>query len=238
MTGRFYGIGVGPGDPELLTLKGRRLLQEVAVICYPESAPARESIALSIVASLVEGERDYLGLRFPMVTDRAVLENAWTEAAARVAAELERGRDVAFITMGDPSLYSTYAHLVRKLRCCCPGVTVETVPGVASFSAAAASLGLPLAEGGETLAIVPAAGSLAGLDQALREFDNLVLIKVHRQLPQIVEVLAREGRKEGAIFACRVGCAGGFIETDLDSLPGRELDYLSLIIVKRQGVER
>lgn len=238
MKGRFYCVGVGPGDPELLTLKGYRILREVPVICYPESAQDRESIARSIVSALVGEGKEYLGLRFPMVRDRAALEPHWEEAAERVLAQLVRGRDVAFITLGDPAFYSTYGYLVKKLREKDPGVRMETVPGVTSFSAGAAALNLTLAEGGERVAVIPAGADPAGLGETLRDFESVVLLKVHRAFPRLLEILDEAGRRGESVFLSRVGAADGFAETDLDALRGRELDYLSMVLVREGGVGR
>lgn len=234
MKGRFYGIGVGPGDPELLTLKGHRLLTQAAVLCYPETAAERGSIALSIVSQLVQGEKEHLPLAFPMTRNRESLEAAWREAAGRVLTRVHQGQDVAFITLGDPAFYSTYGYLVRRLREMDPEVQVETVPGVTAFSAGAAALNLALGEGKEKVAIVPSVEDPAALPEILRTFEGVILMKVHRNFSRVVDLITEEGRKGDAFFVSRLGHPGGFIEGDLDRLRGQELDYLSMIILRRR----
>lgn len=154
MKGRFFGIGVGPGDPELLTLKGHRVLREVQVICSPRSAADRESIALSIARRFAGEGCEVLELVFPMSKDGENLERCWLEAARSIIRRLEQGKDVAFVTLGDPGLYSTYAYLVEKLRLLRPGVEIETIPGVTAFLACAAARNTPLARGEEKLAVL------------------------------------------------------------------------------------
>lgn len=235
MKGRFYGIGVGPGDPELLTLKGQRLLKEVAVLSYPEAEAGGERIALSIVSSLVQGEKEHLPLVFPMTRDQGALEASRWEAARQVLAQLHEGKDVAFVTLGDPSFYSTYGYLVRRIRQMDPEVRIETVPGVTAFCAGAAALNLPLGEGNDRVAIVPSVEDISSLPQVLQSFESVVLMKVHREFPRVIDILAQEGRKDDAFFLSRVGQPGGFIERDLDLLRERNLDYLSMIIVGGKG---
>jgi len=233
--GKFYGVGVGPGDPELITFKAVRVLKESDVICAPVSGAPGEKIALSVVAHLIEG-KEVAELSFPMTKDICVLEQSWQRAAGRIVDMLRSGRVVAFVTLGDPALYSTYSYVVKKIAGAGPW-DVETVPGVPSFCACAAAAGVPLAEGDEKLAVVPAPVGAAELSGLLRDFENLVLLKVNRTYREIAGVLEKHGLLEKSFLASRLGLKGEFVcrldEFFLDSA-GQPPDYLSLIVVKNK----
>lgn len=231
--GMIYGIGVGPGDPELLTVKAARLIRETPVICAPRASVDSESFALSIVSGLVDsGRQKVITSLFPMSMDKAVLDRAWSEAADEIAAELSAGNDVAFLTLGDPSLYSTYAYILAKVKERAPGVVSETVPGVSSISLAAARAGVDLGLGGERLAVMPMGRDMEPVRRALGEFDTVVLMKVNRSYPKLVALLEETGNVAGSVYISRCGTANERIIRDLKSIGEDELDYLSLVIVK------
>ncbi len=235
MRGKFYGVGVGPGDPELITLKAVRVLRESDVICAPVSGAPGERIAFSVIAPLIEG-KEVVELSFPMTKDAAVLERSWQAAAGRIAEMLRRGQKVAFVTLGDPALYSTYTYVMKKIAGAGPW-DVETVPGVPSFCACAAAAGVPLAEGEEKLAVVPAASGTASVRELLRGFENLVLLKVNRAYREVAGVLEESGLLDSSFLASRLGLKGGFVRR-LDALlcdhAGWQPDYLSLILIKNK----
>ena len=149
--GILYGVGVGPGDPELLTLKAQRILREADVIAVPDKGTG-EKTALAIIGPLTEG-KPLLYCAAPMTRDPARLEAAYEENAHQIAALLNEGKTVAFITLGDPSIYSTYLYTHRRVQAM--GCEAKLIPGVPSFCAVAAALGIGLCEGGERLMIVP-----------------------------------------------------------------------------------
>ncbi|MDH7577380.1 MAG: precorrin-2 C(20)-methyltransferase [Bacillota bacterium] len=233
--GKFYGIGAGPGAPELLTLKAVRVLQEVPVVFVPRGDAGEKSRALKIINPLLRSGQEVRELVFPMTRQRRKLEQAWEGAAQAVAAVLDAGRDSAFVTLGDSSLYSTHFYLCEALQRARPGLEVETIPGITSFSAAAALLNRPLALGRECLAVVPATRDPAFLRQVLAAFDNVVLLKVAPVLEEVLCLLAEAGRLEDAAYVCRCGMPG---QLALENLAGaKELpgDYFSLILVGRKG---
>jgi precorrin-2/cobalt-factor-2 C20-methyltransferase len=233
--GKLFGIGVGPGDPELITLKARRLLAEVPVICVPRSTADKDSIAFSIVREFVPETTTLVDLVLPMSSDPEVLARGWRTAALKIARYLGEGKDTAFITLGDSVLFSTFTYLVRALRELDPAALVETVPGVTSFSACAAGLNIALAEGNETLAVLPVVGSAADARGPLRQFDNIVLMKVAPNLPEVLEMLQEEGLDGRAVFASRCSTERQRFVFDLESLSGEKRDYLSLLLVKKGG---
>ena len=155
MNGHLYGIGVGPGDPELLTMKAARILGCVDLILAASSTKNEGSLALDIARPHLSPGAEIISLGFPMTRSGDALRAAWEENARLVLAELEKGRDAAFLTLGDPMLYSTFAYLLRTLRGLAPDQSVTVVPGITSFQAAAAATETVLAEGSENLLVLP-----------------------------------------------------------------------------------
>ena len=193
--GRLYGLGVGPGDPELLTLKALRLLQAAPVIAYP--APEHgDSFARSIVASWIEGHQQEIAIRFPMRPGPPPV-SIYDSAAVALAAELDRGRDVALLCQGDPLVYGSFiyifARLARRYR-------IEVVAGVSSVTACAAAAGLPLVSRDETLTIIPATLNSDVIMARLADADVAVIVKIGRHLEKIRRVLDQLGLLDGAIF--------------------------------------
>jgi len=230
---KIYAVGVGPGDPELLTRKAERILREVPVICAPTANPADSSYALSIVEPFLDRNRQEVIVQvFPMRKDQTGLEEFWEEAADEVAERVRQGSDVAFITIGDPFLYSTFLYLYRIFRERYPDIPVEVVPGISSVSAAAIAAGMPLGLASERIAIIPAAFE-EDLRRTLGEFDTVVLMKVSRVFDGIYALLQELGLERNGAFISRVGSPEEEVVFDLGSLVGRKLDYLSLLIVKK-----
>jgi len=231
--GALYGIGIGPGDPELITLKGARLISACRHIFVPKARTAAESVALAIARPLVGPEARIEELVFPMTADTEELAERWDAAAASVAAVLESGKDACFLTLGDPLLYSTYIYLLRALRRRLPGLKAVTVPGITAFGAAAALADFPVGEGRAPVTIVPAADDLASVRQALAQGGTAVLMKIGRRLPEVLDLLDAEGLLEKSVFVSRATMADQRIETDLRRLKteGPEAGYLSIILV-------
>lgn len=232
--GRLYGVGVGPGDPGLLTLRARQVLERVPVLCYPKKGISSDSYALRIVESAVSlSGKEVVGLVFPMTRDREVLAEAHAEVVAAIWRHLSAGRDCAFVTEGDPLLYSTFMHVVRLMRDQHPEVAWEAVPGVSSTQAAVARLGWPLVDGNESLAILPATVEPQRLREALRTFDAVILLKVNRVMGEVVAALRETGRLQQAAWVKKVGAPDEEIVHDVASLDGKLVDYLSLVVVRK-----
>ncbi|MGD0845887.1 MAG: precorrin-2 C(20)-methyltransferase, partial [Geobacteraceae bacterium] len=218
---RIYAIGVGPGDPELLTRKAERILRSVPVICAPTAGPADSSYALSIIEPLLDLKRQEVIIQvFPMRKDQAGLDEFWQTAAAGVAERVRRGSDVAFITIGDPFIYSTFLYIYRILREKYPDIPVEVVPGVSSINAAAIAAGIPLGQASERIAIIPAAFEEKDLLKVLSDFDTVVLMKVSRVFDGIYALLKELGLEKKCAFISRVGTAEEEVVFDLESLLG------------------
>lgn len=235
MSATIYAVGVGPGDPELITRKAERILRSVDVICAPTGQAEAASFALSIVEPYLDRNRQLIIEQvFPMKKEETDLLPFWREAAATVAAHARAGRSVAFITIGDPFLYSTFLYIYRILKEDYPELPVEIVPGISSVFAAAAAAGIPLGMASDRIAILPATYESEGLRQTLCDYETVVLMKAHRRFEQIYTLLEETGRLDDAVYVRRVGSANEEVVSDLRTLVGQPLDYLSLIIVARQ----
>jgi precorrin-2/cobalt-factor-2 C20-methyltransferase len=231
--GRFYGVGVGPGDPELLTLKALRILQEVPVICTPRSVTSQESYALDIVREFLdEQKQEIIRIPFP-VDDEAGAAAVWRNAADTIGGHLAQGKDVAFITEGDPMLYSTFSYVLDGVTTGYPNVAVEIIPGVSSVMAAAASAGVPLVTHGQRLVILPAVYGIDDLSEAIANYDTIVLMKVNRTLLQALANLEQLGLAGKGIYVRRASTAREEVVRDLSKLSEEDLDYFSLLIIKR-----
>jgi precorrin-2/cobalt-factor-2 C20-methyltransferase len=230
--GKLYGIGVGPGDPELLTIKAARILGQVGAVFAASSSKNDHSIAQAIVAPHLPPGTTIIRLAFPMTREAAPLEAAWRANAAAMAAVLETGRDAAFITLGDPLLYSTFGYVLPLLTNFLPGLPVTIVPGVTSFQAAAAATATPLAVSGENLLVASGVDEPARLEQALAIADNAVILKAYRQFPRLRQLLTDLGLAQTTTFVTRLGLTGETVEPDLTKAPDTP-HYLSLCLVKR-----
>ncbi|MBI3326911.1 MAG: precorrin-2 C(20)-methyltransferase [Nitrospinae bacterium] len=240
--GTLYGIGVGPGDPELLTRKAFRLLASVPVIFYPACGEKAQGFALNILQKAFEGE-DGNGalarcrpLPITMVRGPGSERPHWSSAAEIVGEVLQRGKDAAFITEGDPLLYSTFVYLQAALAERFPEARVEVVPGISSVSAAAARTSFPLAVADERIAVLPATFDPQFVDQALETFDTVVLMKVNQVLDQVITTLERRHLLKSAVLVERCGTPHERIVSDVASLRGQRVDYFSLLLVRNQRI--
>ncbi|WP_406536856.1 precorrin-2 C(20)-methyltransferase [Methanobrevibacter sp.] len=194
--GKLYGIGVGPGDTELLTLKAARILESVPVVFSPKSSKEKDSIALSIVKPILEKRDDYKRLMvvapiFPMIEDKSELEKIWDSAAEMIAQYLDSGRDVAFVTLGDTSIFSTYSYVQKRLI---GEYKIETVPGITSFTACAAARNKALVEQNQILTVVPKIDDR--LEEVLEYSDSIVLMKASRNTNDLEKSIEEKEREK------------------------------------------
>ena len=231
-SGRLYGIGVGPGDPELLTLKAQRVLQSVPLICVPQAETSKDSYALSIVREFICHEKQEIVRFFFPTNDEKTAGDVWRNAAEMLAARLESGNDAAFITEGDPMLYSTFLYVLESIKANNPELRVEIVPGVSSVMAAAASSGVPLAAHGQSLAILPAAYGIEKLRETIAIHDTVVLMKVNRSLLRALSDLEDLGLDRKAVYIKRASTDREQVVRDLRKLGAEDLDYFSLLIIR------
>lgn len=198
--GKLYGVGVGPGDVELLTLKAAKILKTVPVICSPKSSKEKESIALSIVEPIIDEREDRKNVMlvepiFPMIEDNETLEKVWDSAAELIAHYLDSGRDLAFVTLGDPSIFSTFSYVQKRLK---DRYEIEVIPGITSFTACAAACETPLTEKNQILTIVPKIDDR--LDDIMDYSDSIVLMKASRNTKEL-ESLIESKNKEKTIIS-------------------------------------
>ncbi len=246
---RLYVIGVGPGDPELLTLKAVRIIKEVPVLFVPKGREDGKSIALSIVSRAVDiSGKEIRELHFPMVkTRQGDVEQLmrWEIITGEIINALESS-SCAFLTMGDPSFYSTFFYLYNRLLDSRPGLIVEIIPGVSSINAGAARAGVPLGLADERIAIIPAnyfdpyqadpyfSTKLSGEVTVIDSFDTVVFMKIDRNFEDIRRFLLEKGLDKKAVYISRVGMEGEKVVRDIEALSQDDLDYFSLLIVRRR----
>jgi len=232
--GTLYGIGVGPGDPDLITVKGAAILSRCPHVFVPKARKGAESVALSIAGKHINPQATIHEILFPMTTDRVELQERWEESARLVAEVLEDGEDACFLTLGDAFLYSTYIYMLRALRERLPNVEAVTVPGITAFSAAAALAEFPVGEAKEPVVIVPTADDLEDIKRALALGGTLVLMKIGKRLTAILELLEQEGMMDRGVFVAHAGMDNQRIELDLRALKGateEKIGYLSTILI-------
>lgn len=235
MSGKIYGLGVGPGDPELLTIKAYRILQEVDLLCVPKSKAEKQSLALSVVNKAVNRDFEVLELLFPMTHDPEILKNHWDEATEQMVKQVRSGKNIAFITIGDPMFYSTYAYVLHRVKEKYPGISIETVPGVTAFSACASLLNAPVTESDEKLVVIPAVYGIEAVKKAIQDYENVILMKVNRLYDQVVNLLKEQQMLDKAVYISRCGYREEFYTTELEKLIGQDKDYMSMMIIRKAG---
>ncbi|MEM9012011.1 MAG: precorrin-2 C(20)-methyltransferase [Pseudomonadota bacterium] len=229
MSGTLYGIGVGPGDPELMTRKAWRLISAAPVVAYP-APDTGESFARAIAAEAIGPDAEEIPIVVPMRTDRFPAQEIYDKAADRLSAELYAGRDVAVLCEGDPFFYGSFMYLFERLA---EQHRVDVVPGVSSLTACAAALGRPLAARSEALAILPGTMENDVLRSRIEAADAVAIIKVGHRLPRLRALMAEMGLLDRAGYVARA------------SLPAEEVlplaeapeaaPYFSMILIYRGG---
>jgi len=240
MSGQFYVIGVGPGDPELMTLKAARLLEKCPVWFVPKAHRHGESTALNILAGTVATNgKEIMELHFPMKKIKmgeepdTEVKAAWQAAATAILAKLEQGQDVAFPTLGDPAIYSTGFYVCDTLLKAAPKLPISIVPGVSSIGASAAAAGQPLCLGDDRLVVVPATFENGRLRETLESFDTVVLMKVHRVMDKVVGLLSELDLLDKAVLVERSSRNDQRVRRDLLAAAREELHYFSTVIVRK-----
>lgn len=227
MRGILYGVGVGPGDPELLTLKALKRIREADVLAIPKT-DEKEQTAFSIVSQLedLSCKEKYFAY-MPMTRDKEELSACHERAARDIAEYLDQGKHVAFLTLGDPSVYSTYSYVHKKILN--RGYEAEIIPGVTSFCAVAARLNHPLCEGGEPLHVLPA--SYGDTEDYLSWKGTKVLMKSGREFGKVRKLLQKKGLMQEAQMVSCCGMENEQVFRDI-SEADEEASYFSVIVVK------
>ena len=229
--GKFYGIGVGVGDPENITVKATKKLHEVDVIVLPEAKSGEGSTAFNIVKEYVKSNVEQMFLEFPMIKDVEARKVFRKNNADKVSAELEKGKNVAFLTIGDPMTYSTYTYVLEHIA---DDVEVETIAGITSFNSIAARLNVPLMIGDEDLKVV-SVNRKTDIYKEIENNDNLVLMKISRNFEKIKKAIIETGNKENTVIVSDCGKDNEVIYWDIESV--EEVPYFSTMILKKKGVK-
>jgi precorrin-2/cobalt-factor-2 C20-methyltransferase len=233
LLGVLYGVGVGPGDPELITCKAARILAEADWIMYPSGARSGTSLARRIVEPLGLPTNKFREVSLGMSRDRQRDQDTYRRVVHEIAGELRRGKSVAWITEGDPLFYSTFVYLHEEMRCQYPLVKIEIVPGVTSVSAAAARAGVPVSRLDEKVAVIPAVYGLERLPALMVDFDTVFLVKVSSVFDQLLARIDQLSAPIEAVYVEKVGTREELIVSDLRGLKGKELSYFSLVILQK-----
>ena len=229
--GKFYGIGVGVGDPENITVKATKRLHEVDVIVLPEAKSGEGSTAFNIVKEYVKPDVEQLFLEFPMIKDVEARKVFRKNNAGKINVELEKGKNVAFLTIGDPMTYSTYTYVLEHIS---DDVEVETIAGITSFNSIAARLNIPLMIGDEDLKVV-SVNRKTDVYKEIENNQNLVLMKISRDFEKIKKAIIETGNKENAVIVSDCGKENEVFYWDIESV--EKVPYFSTMILKKGGVK-
>ena len=231
--GKLYGISVGTGEPELITLKGWRILQSSPVVAFPAGKNNQPGIAQSIISRWLKAEQTTLALDFPYVRDEITLQQAWKVAAQQVEQYLRQGQDVAFACLGDVSFYSTFTYLAQTLQQLAPESKIETIPGVCSPMAIASCLNIPLTVNSQRLAILPAIYTVAELETALDWAEVVVLLKVNSVYSQVWQVLQQRDLLASSWVVEKASFPDQKIYSNLRDYPQLNLSYFSVLLISQ-----
>ncbi|MCP4024045.1 MAG: precorrin-2 C(20)-methyltransferase [Desulfobacteraceae bacterium] len=227
--GKLYGVGVGPGDPELITVKAVRVIKAADIIFTAGSPKNNYSLAVEIAAPYIMDNTKVVKLDFPMTKDEKAVEKAWLYNAGEIAKVLKQGKTAVFLTLGDPTTYSTFGYVLKKMKCIMPEADIETVPGITSFHAAAARLNRILVEAEESLLIT--SGAFGGNQlRNINHVENVAIVKAYKNIKDINTVLKETGFDKRAVAVSKCGRKNEEIMEDLDALETRAPDYWTLIL--------
>lgn len=233
--GKLYGIGVGPGDSKLMTVKAVELLRAADMIITPKTEKKENSVAWQIASPYIPEGMAILPMVFQMNNDMAAVERQWEENRRIITEKLDEGKNLVFLTLGDPMLYSTYMYIYRALEG--TDYEIETVPGIPAFLGIASYLNMPVAEWEQTVLILPATAEPEKIDRALAAADHAVIMKVYKNWAYIQEELRKHHLIKNAVMVSRAGLPDEIVQRDLDSLPADyKPNYLSTILTKRDGL--
>jgi precorrin-2/cobalt-factor-2 C20-methyltransferase len=240
---KFVGVGVGPGDPELITVKAEKTLKTADVISIPKAHKNKPSLALAIVKHILEKRErppEVLELVFPMTKDKEELKRLWSENARIITEKTKTGKTIAFITLGDPMFYSTFIYLCQRMKEEHPEVNLEIIPGVTSVTACAAVSKIPLAEKNEVVAIIPSGIDSDRIGEIAKHADSLVLMKGSKRVKKLLPILEKSGFTKNSTIALvrrctmpeekvMIGKLGDVKNWDIHE------DYFSISIIKEKA---
>jgi len=233
-------VGCGPGDPELLTIKAVKAIKSAEVIVCPTSKEGKPSIVYSIISSLIDESKkpEVVNLVFPMVKEKETLEDSWQQNTQIIAEKVLSGKKVIYLTVGDPYLYSTWIYIHRELQVKHPEIKISVIPGIVSIFTFASKVGISLAEGSETMAVIPSCYDLSRVKETAKNCDTMIFLKDGRYFDQVIKLLKEAGFPDNSIFAIGqdLGTENEIIkkltlgEVTKDTMTTK---YFSIMVVKR-----
>ncbi|WP_125580368.1 cobalt-factor II C(20)-methyltransferase [Levilactobacillus cerevisiae] len=226
---KFWGIGVGPGDSDLLTLKAVQTIRQLDVLYTPQAHRGATSVAETIAKPYLPADLTIKRRHFPMGGDWAIRAHQWQTIAAEIVADVKAGQEVGFLTLGDPSIYSTYSYIVDLLH---TQINVVTIAGISAYSQIAASISTPLVLDDELLEIVPATAPLEKIETAIDQNDNVVIMKVATRFTDVYNLLAQRDLLGQATVVTNASMADERIKTMADYHPTDKLPYFTTLILK------
>ncbi|VFQ47245.1 precorrin-2 C(20)-methyltransferase [Desulfoluna butyratoxydans] len=233
--GTLFGIGVGPGDPDLITMKAVKAMQDVDVIFTASSSKNSFSLAVEIARPHLPEHLEVEILPFPMTSEQGVTTKAWKENADRIAEVLKAGKNAAFLTLGDPLTYSTFGYILQYMKADHAECPVVTIPGITSFQAAAARINTPLVEAEESLVITSGAYGGEHVRRVAATSENVVLLKAYKNVDDIADALSDSGLMENSCAIKKCGREGEEIIWNVGDLREVKPDYWTLIIAKQKN---
>ena len=232
MKGKFYGVGVGPGDPELMTVKAVNAIKNADVIIAPKTEKKEGSVALTIAQPYIEGA-EIVFQTFPMVKNFDESKEIFLQNTNQILEFLREGKDVAFLTLGDPMFFSTYIYIFNLLKD--SGANITTIAGVPAFLAIASHIGKPAAYGNDIITVIPATAPKDKIVDALKVSDSAVLMKVYKNFSEVVELLDDTNMLDSALLISRYGLDDEKIFDNLREHKADKLNYLSTILTRKVG---
>ena len=230
---KFYGIGTGPGDSSLVTVKAVNTLKILDILYTPEPKKGTDSLALSIVKEYIPDTVEIKQRHFPMNSDSVEKMAAWDQVAEEIVTDVKGGKNVGFITLGDPMIYSTYVYVMERLI---DEIEVETIPGISSFSNIASNQNFPLVMDTDPLIVIPCTMEEEKIDEALQKYDCMVLMKVYKNFKQIIEKLEKYNLIDNAILVSNSSQDREVVYKDLRDVHLQEkISYFSTILVNKNN---
>lgn len=231
-SGKLYGVGVGPGDPELITVKAVKAIQSADIIFTAASSKNPYSLAVEIASPYIGENTETRQLGFPMTKHTQEVETAWINNAKEISEELKQGKTVVFLTLGDPTTYSTFGYILKKMACVMPEAEIETIPGITSFHAAAARLNRILVEGEESLLIT--SGAYGGdRIRNIKNVENVAVVKAYKNIKDLNNSLREAGLYDKGVAVSKCGRVHESITFELQELETRTPDYWTLILASK-----
>ena len=230
---KFYGIGTGPGDSSLVTVKAVNVLKNIDILYTPEAKKGGDSLALSIVKEYVPDSVEIKSRHFPMSNRGADKIEAWEYISKEIVSDVKNGKDVGFITLGDPMIYSTYVYVMERIM---DEVEVETIPGISSFSNIASNQNFPLVMDTDPLVVIPCTMEEEKIDEALQKYDCIVLMKIYKKINLILDKLKKYDLIDHAILVSNSSQEKEEVFTNLrEEEIDEKISYFSTILINKNN---